>query len=195
MRISAGLTLARVGQATAMSASQISRLERGGLPSASVDQLARVGAVVGLDVRARAYPGPDPLRDAGQVAVLDRLRVRLHADLSLPREVPLAIPGDLRAWDAMIRGLRGEPTLPSKLPVEAETRIADHQAQTRRIWLKARDAGEPYVLLVVADTQRNRASVRAAGDAIRESFPIPAREALSALAAGVHPGGSALVFL
>ena len=33
-----------------------------------------VGAVIGLDVRLRAFPGPAPLRDAGQIALLDRLR-------------------------------------------------------------------------------------------------------------------------
>jgi hypothetical protein len=51
------------------------------------------------------------------------------------------------------------------------------------------------VLLLVADTRHNRLSVRAAETAIRTAFPIPARRALAALAAGRHPGGSAIVFL
>ena len=178
-----------------MSASQISRIERGRLATASVDQLTRVGAVLGLDVRVRAYPGPDPFRDAAQNALLDRFGVRLHPRHAFPREVPLPLPGDLRAWDGMIRGLRGRPSVGSRLPVEGETRIHDLQAQTRRIWLKARDAGERHVLLLLADTRRNRESIRAADPAIRDSFPIPARRALAALAAGEHPGGSAIVFL
>ena len=194
-RISSGLTIDRVAEAAEMSESQISRIERARLPTASVDQLARVGAVIGMDVRVRAYPGPDPLRDSGQNALLDRLRGRLHPSLTFPREVPLLLPGDLRAWDGMIRGLRARPSLRSTLPVEGETRISDFQAQTRRIWLKARDAGEPYVLLLVADTRRNRDSLRATGSARRDLFPIPARHALTALAAGEHPGGSAIVFL
>jgi transcriptional regulator with XRE-family HTH domain len=194
-RHATGLTVARVGKAAEMSASQISRIERGLLPTASVEQLARVGAVLGMDVRVRAYPGPDPLRDASQNGLLDRLRVRLPTDISFPREVPLQIPGDLRAWDGMIRGLRAGPSLRSTLPVEGETRITDFQAQTRRIWLKARDAGEPHVLLVVADTRRNRESIRAAERAVRDLFPAPARRALAALAVGEHPGGSAIVFL
>ena len=79
--------------------------------------------------------------------------------------------------------------------MEAETRIADYQAQNRRLTLKMRDAGFVHVLLVVSNTRANRAAVSAVGNAIRDSFPIPARQALYALAAGVHPGGSALVFL
>ncbi len=81
------------------------------------------------------------------------------------------------------------------LHVEAETRLTDYQAQTRRIMLKARDAGVQHVLLVLADTRNNRAAVAAAGSAITELFPVSARRALAALAAGEHPGGSAIVFL
>ena len=81
------------------------------------------------------------------------------------------------------------------MPVEFETRLDDFQAQTRRLWLKARDAGEPALLVVVADTRRNREAIHAAGPAIDEGFPISARRALAALAAGQHPGGSALVLL
>jgi hypothetical protein len=130
-----------------------------------------------------------------QNALLDRLRARLHIDLTMSSEVPLPIAGDLRAWDGMIRGLAGEPVFPSRLPVEAETRLTDLQSQSRRIWLKARDADEPYVLLVVSDTRHNRTAIRAAEAAVRDDFPIPARRALAALEAGRHPGGSAIVFL
>jgi transcriptional regulator with XRE-family HTH domain len=194
-RLSVGLALARVGEAVDMSASQVSRIERGLLPTASVDQLARIGAVLGLDVRVRGYPGPDPIRDAPQNGLLDRLRLRLHPTLSLPREVPIQGASHQRAWDGMMRGLQGGPEDRSNMPVEGETRIHDYQAQTRRIWLKAADAGEPYVLLVVADTRRNREAIRAAGTAIDDAFPVPARRALAALAVGEHPGGSALVVL
>jgi transcriptional regulator with XRE-family HTH domain len=194
-RLGVGLALARVGEAGGMSASQVSRIERGLLATASVDQLARVGAVLGLDVRVRGYPGPDPIRDAPQNALLDRLRPRLHPGLTFPREVPIVGASDKRAWDGMIRGLGDGPGIRSSMPVEGETRIHDFQAQTRRIWLKARDAGEPCVLLLVADTRRNREAIRAAGTAIRDAFPVPARRALVALAAGEHPGGSAIVIL
>lgn len=162
------------------------------LPNVSVDQLARIGAAVGLDVRVRAYPGPDPLLEAGQLALLGRLRARLDPSLGFRTEVPLPIIHDQRAWDAMIDALRG---VSAQLPVEAESRLVDGQAQVRRIMLKLRDSGLEHVLLVVADTRRNREAVAAAASTLVGDFPIPQRRAMTALAAGDHPGGSALVLL
>jgi transcriptional regulator with XRE-family HTH domain len=191
-RIMAGKTLQEVGRAVGMSYSSVGRIERAALPSATVLQLARIGAVVGLDVRVRAYPGPSPLQDAGQIALFDRFRARLSPNLRLRTEVPLQIEGDQRAWDAVIIGF--EPAA-DPLHAEGETRLYDAQAQSRRIALKARDSGVSIVLLVVADTPRNRAAVRAAGSMLTEAYPVRPRVALSALAAGRHPGGSALVFV
>lgn len=175
-----------------MSYSQVGRVERAVHSNVTATQLARIGSVVGLDVRVRTFPGPSPLRDAAQLALLDRLRARLHPGLEMRTEVPVQIEGDQRAWDGMIRGL---PPPASFLPAEAETRIYDFQAQTRRITLKCRDSGIDHVLLVVAGTRTNRRAVRAVGAAVGELFPVPERVAMAALAAGEHPGGSALVFL
>jgi transcriptional regulator with XRE-family HTH domain len=191
-RISAGKTLRDVGRAVGLSYSQVGRIERAVLPSVSVTQLARIAAVVGLDVRVRTYPGPSPLRDAAQIGLFDRLRVRLAPTLVMRTEVPLRIEGDLRAWDAVISGF--EPVA-DPLHAEGETRLHDAQAQQRRIALKARDPGVDTVLLVVADTPRNRTAVRLAGSMISDEYPISPRFALASLAAGRHPGGSALVFV
>ena len=79
--------------------------------------------------------------------------------------------------------------------MEAETRLYDVQAQLRRIALKARDAGVDVVLLVLADTPRNRAAVDAAGPAVVDTYLVPARDALRALRTGRHPGGSALILV
>lgn len=103
-RLMAGKTLRDVGRAAGMSYSQVGRVERAVLPSVTLRQLARIGAVVGLDVRVRTYPGPTPLRDAAQIALMDRLRVRLAATQTMRTEVPIPIEGDLRAWDAVIAG-------------------------------------------------------------------------------------------
>jgi transcriptional regulator with XRE-family HTH domain len=191
-RLMAGKTLQDVGRAAGMSYSQVGRVERAVLQSVTLRQLARIGAVVGLDVRVRAYPGPTPLRDAAQIALMDRLRARLSAALTMRTEVPLSIEGDLRAWDAVIAGF--EPAA-APLHTEGETRLSDAQGQLRRIALKARDAGVDTVLLVMADTPRNRAAVRAAGQMITEAYPVTPRAALTSLSAGRHPGGSALVFV
>lgn len=191
-RIMAGKTLEDVGGAVGMSYSNVGRIERAALPSVAVAQLARIGAVVGLDVRVHAYPGPTPLRDAAQIALFDRFRLRLGSTLVMRTEVPLRIDGDLRAWDAVIAGF--EPPA-DPLHTEGETRLYDAQAQLRRIALKARDSGVDTVLLVVADTPRNRAAVRAVGPMITEEYPIQTRAALASLAASRHPGGSAVVFI
>lgn len=188
----AGKSQRDVGRAVGMSYSQVGRIERAVLPAVGVHQLARIGAVVGLDVRVRAYAGPQPLRDAAQIALLERLRERLAPSLVIRTEVPLPIDGDLRAWDAVIAGF--DP-IADVLHVEGETRLYDAQAQFRRIALKARDGGVDTVLIVVADTPRNRAAVRAAGAMVREAYPIAPRVALNALATGRHPGGSSLIFV
>jgi transcriptional regulator with XRE-family HTH domain len=191
-RLIAGKTLAEVGRAVGMSYSQVGRIERSALPSATLAQLARVGAVVGLDVRLRTYPGVAPVRDAGQIALLERLRRHLGIGLTMRTEVPLPIDGDLRAWDAVIGGFDPAAAL---LHCEAETRLYDVQAQLRRVALKARDADVSVVLLVIADTPRNRAAVRTAASMIMDTYPVSSRVALSALGSGRHPGGSALVFV
>jgi hypothetical protein len=116
----------------------------------------------------------------------------LASTLTFRTEVLLPIPGDQRAWDGMIVGLTG---LSERMPVEAETRWLDEQAQTRRIMLKLRDSGFEHVLLVLADTKRNREALALAGPIFLAEFPIPARQGLAALAAGEHPGGSSCVLL
>jgi transcriptional regulator with XRE-family HTH domain len=194
-RVAAGLSLASVGRSARLSPSQVSRIERGMAPGVSVDRLAVLGSLVGLDVRLRAYPGGDPLRDAGQQRVLDRLVLRLATGSRLRREVTLGIDGDLRAWDGHIDPLVGADGMPVGLAVEVETRITDGQAFLRRLDRKMRDAGIDSVLVVVGDTPSNRAAVNAMQILGGPTFPIGARAALSALAAGRHPGGSALIFL
>ena len=193
-RVGAGLSLRRVAEAVGISAPQASRIERGLAPSTSVVQLARLGAVTGLDVRVRAYPGGDALHDTGQLRVIDRFRERLPPHVSVRLEVPLPIPGDRRAWDMFLDHLLDEHGRPRGLPVEVETRIGDVQAQFRRIALKLHDAEMDAVVVVVADTPSNRRAVAASRSALAGMFRVSPRMAFAALAEGRHPGGSSLVF-
>jgi transcriptional regulator with XRE-family HTH domain len=189
-RHSNGQTLERVGTTSGISAAQVARIERAALPSASVSQLARLGAAVGLDVRVRAYPGPDPALAQGQWALIGRMRTRTPAAATFRHEVPLPIAGDQRAWDVVIGGLSGPD-----LPVDAETRLHDPQAQLRRVTLKLRDSGFDRMLWLIADTRYNRAALRAVGHLLVGDFPLSARAALRALAAGHTPDASAIVLL
>ena len=178
-----------------MSATHVMRVERGLVPNVSVRLLARIGSVVGLDVRIRAYVGPDPIRDGPQARLLKRLLGRLHPGLNVRSEVPLPIQGDQRAWDASIGGFQSETSEDPFLAVDAETVLHDIQALLRRLALKMRDGGVESVLLVVADTRSNRAAVEGARDILATTFAVSSRRALAALAEGRHPGGSALIFL
>lgn len=147
-----------------------------------------MGAAVGLDVRLRAYVAGDPIRDAGQQRLLGRLRRRAHPGLGWGTEVPLPIDGDRRAWDALIRGAGWLAA------VEAETVLDDLQAVERRVALKQRDGGVDHVILLVADTRRNRRALAAAPHAFA-GFSRDARTVLRALGAGRDPGCSAVLFL
>jgi len=189
--VSLRLVAAHVG----VSATHVMRVELGLVPNVGVRLLARIGSVVGLDVRIRAYPGPDPIRDAAQTRLLGRLIARLHPGLRVRTEVPLPIPGDLRAWDASIAGFAATSSGDPFLAVDAETVLSDLQALLRRLTLKMRDGGVDHVLLLVADTRSNRGAVAGASELLRDRFQVSTRQALAALRAGRHPGGSAIVFL
>ena len=191
-RVSRGLTTAEVAAAVGLSRSHVGRIERAVHHSATVLQLARIGAIVGLDVRLRAYPGPVPMRDAGQLKLMRMFRERIHADLRMELEVPVA-PGDQRAWDSVITRFADDPT--ARIPAEFDSVVADFQAQVRRITLKAEATGSNCVLWVVAATRRNRAAIREARSILADTFPVNARTALRALRQGRHPGGSSLILV
>jgi transcriptional regulator with XRE-family HTH domain len=183
-RIGAGLSLRAVAAATHVDHVQVWELEHGRRSGLALPDLAALGAAVGLEVRLRAYPAGDPIRDAGQQRLLERLRRQLHPGLRWATEVPLPIPGDLRAWDAVISGDGW------RLAVEAETVLDDLQALERRLALKHRDGGVDHVLLLVAATRRNRAALGGAPSALAAWRPMT-RRILAALRAGRDPRHSA----
>lgn len=193
-RRNAGLSLRSVGLEVDLSKSHMARIERAQVPNVGLQHLVRIGAVLGLDVRIRAYPGGDPLRDAGQVRLGARFRGRVHPGVRIRSERLLPGVGDGRAWDHWLdRWPAGDDR--RGLPAELETRIGDYQALVRRLHRKMRDGGVAAVLLVVADTPGNRQAVDAAGPQAAADFPVSARSALASLAAGVRPVDSALVFV
>ena len=191
-RTSAGLSLRACAAATGTSYSQLRRFERGDIECLSLAHAGAWCASVGLDLVIRAYPSGDPIRDRAQLGLLERLRLRLHASLRWQAEVPLPSHGDLRAWDAVIRG--HEPR-PWRARVEAETRIADGQALERRLALKIRDDPDGHVILLIADTRTNRRARAALAEGMRERFPVQPRELLAALSAGRELPGSGILIM
>lgn len=118
------------------------------------------------------------MRDAGALALLEALHLRLHSSLGWATEVVLRMAGDQRAWDAMVRA-------PSwRYGVEAELGPNDSQALQRRIELKIRDGNVNGAILLLPETRRARAFLEVARPALASTFPIPARVALAALGEG-----------
>jgi transcriptional regulator with XRE-family HTH domain len=188
-RLDAGLSQRVAAAAVGISHSQFGRIERGELRELTVEQLSRACGAVGLKLVARAYPVGEPVRDAAQIALLSRFRRLLPPGVGLETEVPLPIPGDLRAWD-------GLATFPDgAVAVDAESRLRDAQALDRRMGLKQRDGAVDRVILLVNDTAWNRRVMRAARDALRGRFPADGRELLRAIRAGHAPGRSGILVL
>lgn len=183
------MSLRAVGAAAGVSAAVVWRFERDRGSDVGLVAAARLLAIVGLDLSARAFPGGPPVRDAGGLALLAALRLRLHSSLGWASEVVLPIAGDQRAWDGMIRA-------PSwRYGVEAEMGPNDSQALQRRIELKIRDGNVSGAILLLPETRRARAFLEVARPALASTFPIPARVALGALGEGRDPGGSSIIVL
>lgn len=189
-RIDRGLTLTEVGRAVRLSASEVSRIERGILESVSIVQIARLLAIVGKELSARAYAGPGPIRDAAHVQLLSRFHDRLPRGLRWGTEVPLPGVGDQRAWDALVSS--GSEW---RYGVEAETSPHDSQALLRRVNAKVRDGAVDGVFLVLPRTRRSREFLEAAGDTLRPSFPVDGRRALELMSVQADPGGSAIILV
>jgi transcriptional regulator with XRE-family HTH domain len=187
-RRSSGLSLRAVEAVTGVSKSAIDRLESSTGPIVDLIALAAVAAATGHDVRLQIYPAGDAIRDIGQQRVLGRFRPHLHPSLFWRTEVPLSIDGDLRAWDAVITG-RGW-----RCHVEAETVLEDLQAVERRLERKRRDGGVDHVILLVAETRRNRGAIASAPAAFG-GFSRDARRVLRALRHGADPGCDAIILV
>jgi hypothetical protein len=177
------------GAAAGMSRAQFGRIERGEIAGLTVDQASRASVAVGLRLVMRTYPDGDPVRDAAQLALLERFRQRLPPRTRWTTEVPLPIPGDRRSWDAVAE-LYGR-----RAGCEAETRLRDIQAIERRLALKERDGAVDVLILIVSDTAANRRALGEHREVLRSRLPLNGREILSALRSGRLPDRSGIVVL
>jgi hypothetical protein len=154
-----------------------------------VTLLARVAAAVGLRPSVRFWPLASRMLDQPQLKLLKRLNSRLHRSVGIQNEVPIPIPGDLRAADELLTCSDGT------VIVEAYTRFVDYQAQARSAQRRKRDLGADRLVLLIAGGHANRRALRDAGSVVRESFPVPGRTALRVLADGHLPDGDAIIVL
>jgi len=187
-RVAAGLSTRTLGRMVGISHTQVIRIEGGHAPHVDIDVVSRMASVLGYSLTLGIYQIATPVRDAGHLALLARLRERVHASVRWRSEVPMPIPGDLRSADATLDGDQLDAM------IEAETRLADVQGLERRVANKARDLGVRRVILLVLDSSHNREVVRST-PWLAERFPVGTRAALAALRHGRDPGGDCLVFL
>ena len=188
-RITGGRTQRAVARRVGTSVARISRIERGLIATITLRQLARIAAAVGLKLYLRAFPASRRLLDQPQLNLLAELRHRAHRSWHWRTEVPMPIPGDLRAADCTA-------TIPGcSVAFELWTRLADAQAQSRAAQLKGRDLNADRVILVLKATRANREALRQAGPDALASFPMRSRDVLRALATGSDPGGNGILFL
>jgi len=183
------LSLRAAAASVGLDHATFARIERNSIENVSVRNLALACAAVGLVLSARAYPAADPARDAPQLRLLARFRARLPDSAPWQTEVPLPLPGDLPALDGCTR-LRGR-----SIGVEAETRITDVQAVAQKVQLKKRDARLDVIILLISDTQANRAVLALHREALRAAFPLDTRAVMAALTAGDPPPGDGIVVL
>ncbi|MGH2384392.1 MAG: helix-turn-helix domain-containing protein [Candidatus Limnocylindria bacterium] len=187
-RLQAGLSQAAVARALGCSASTISRIERGLVRTVAIEHLMRHAAVVGLVVRADMLPVGAPMRDAGQLRVVNRLEPHVRAPFKWILEM-LVGPRDLRAFDA------GAIQPGCRIGFDVWSRVRDVQAQARASQRKQLDAGVDRLILVFGDTWANRRAVREAGAALHRAFPLSSRQVLGALRAGRDPGDNGIVVI
>jgi len=182
VRLARGWTQAHVGRRAGTSQASVARLEAGNI-RLSVRIVARIFAALGMDLSLKAYPGTEVrLRDSGQLALADALRLQAHPGWRVIFEAPTADDGR-QAADMLFLGFNGATHL------ELEAGLADFQAQLRRGQLK-RDAlqrrhGQRVALVMgLSDTQRNRAAAAANAGVIRAALPASSREILASIREG-----------
>lgn len=188
MRRRAGLTQAVLARLVGVSRSTVWRVEHARLRRLDVDRAARIVSVLGGDVTVKVFPAGPPLRDAGHLALIDRMQRHISPVFARQFEAPLPIPGDPRALDQLLT-LGGR-----RLALEYETSLDDVQELERRLSLKRRDGKLDRLILVVRGSARNRRILHLAGS-LRVALPLSTHEVLRDLREGRVPPTDGIVFL
>jgi transcriptional regulator with XRE-family HTH domain len=189
-RTTASLTLDQVAHAAGISASELSRIERGLATWVNVATLNRIASVVGIDLWLRRYPGGEPLRDLAHLRLTQAFTELVGPSRTIRGEVPIGDARDQRAWDLTITDVERRVC-----GTELETRLVDAQGQMRKIIRKRTDSKVDRLLVVLADTRSNRVALRAAASLVATDLSIDDAAAYSALRRGKLPPRDALILV
>jgi transcriptional regulator with XRE-family HTH domain len=187
-RLASGLSQLHVARSAGLSRPVVGRAESPRTVPSTIEDLAVHCAVLGLRLAISTFPDGSPVRDAGQLRLIERLRDVVGPGLAWSAEAVFKSGGDLRAWDVRLDSERS-------LGVDAETRIYDIQALQRKLGLKKRDSGVHAVMLLVARSNHNRRVLRLHREAMRDLLPADGAELLPALRRGRVPARSGILML
>lgn len=192
-RLAAGIGQAQAGGRLGWSRQKAARVEMGRSRRVSLRDLQLYASVLGLRLATRAFPVASPLRDVGQLSVTRRFLERIGRVWRVAIEVPVPIPGDLRAFDLVLRN----PRTGVRIYGEVITRLVDAQAQLRAAHIKWRDGAtaDGRLLIVVGGSAVNRRALSGIRDLLSDEFPLDTRELLAALAGGLDPGKNGIVLV
>jgi transcriptional regulator with XRE-family HTH domain len=192
-RVTAGLTQRQVGRLAKVSQGFVSSVERGHR-SASLAVCARLAAACGHELAVRLYPIRSiPLRDSGQLAIVQSITTQAAASWHPRLEFPIA-SGDLRAADLVLEG-RNEV-----IHIEVERSLVDLQAQLRAAQLKREALAGRFdrpVRLVIAVPGRRSARnlVRSLGVVGTPTLPAHSRAIWQAIRNGSSLGADGFLFV
>lgn len=159
----------------------------------TVAALVAATAAVGLDLVLQTYPGREPgLRDSGQLAFAQQLVAMASPTWRASLEEPAGEHGqavDLVLWSPE-----------EVIAVEIERMLIDWQAQLRRWsakreWLAARHSRRVRLVVLAADTRRNRVAVAPFAAVIGKTFPSGSRAVLHAVRTGSVLGADGLCWM
>lgn len=190
-RIAEGVSQAALARQVELTQAYMSLFERNELSDLGLIRLAEVASILGLEPALSLHPIGPPLRDKGHEALIKRFLNILSSAWKVTREVPFPNEGDPRWWDALLK-LETDPTL---VGLEAETRIRDLQALTRRMRGRAKDGGADAIVIALSDTRTNREIVSDFRAALGPEFAGSPAAIVRALQEGVRPPGSGVLLL
>jgi transcriptional regulator with XRE-family HTH domain len=189
-RIGLSMSIDAAARRAGISPAALWRLEQGRIAEPTLAHVCRAARAVGMRASVRLYPLDELVRDTPQLRVLERFARVLAPPLRMAREVRLPLGGDQRAWDARITDGQRSAS------VEAESKLTDVQAVSRRVALKQRDDPEcGPVLLLLARTAHNRRVLAEHREALRAQFPLDGGAILRALRQGRLPPAGGIVML